>query len=169
MAERTRRFTVMALLLLVPFTIACGGAEEPAPQPAEQPADVPAPEPAPEPAPVEQPPADATPEEPVQQGPQLVGNITLSNENFEWGATDNQNASYTWTVRVANDTTASLDITVRFQFLDDNDQVIKTETKTVRLDPATSTTLRENGRMSYAQANRVYSFSAAFDYQIVSN
>lgn len=167
MAERARPITVMALLLLVPFTIACGAAEQPAAPPVETPPAAPATEVTP-PA-TETPTTEVTPEAPTQEGPQLVGNITLSNENFDWGETDNQNANYTWTVRVANDTTATLDITVRFQFLDDNDQVIKTETKTVRLDPAAASTLREAGRMSYAQANRVYSFSAAFDYQIVSN
>lgn len=165
MSDRTRRFTLMAILLLVPFAVACGAAEQPAVQ---EPAPAPEPE-APAPAPVPEPAAEPEPTEPVAQQPQLVGTVTLSGESFDWGETDNENANYTWNVRIANDTTAQLDITVRFQFLDDNDQVIKTETKTVRLQPATSTTVRENGRMGYAQANRVYSFSAAYDYQIVSD
>jgi hypothetical protein len=160
MARRNRLMTLLALLVFVPFIAACGPADEPVVE-----------APAAEETPVEQPVEQAPMEEPQEQepqAPQLVGNITLTGENFDWGETNNEEAGYNWTVRVANDTTAALDITVRFQFLDDSDSVIKTETKTVRLQPATSTTVREGGRMTWDDANRVYSFSATYDYSIVT-
>lgn len=165
MARHTRLMTLLALLALVPFIAACGAAEEPATeQPAEQaPAEQPAEQPAETPA--EQMPA----EEETPQEPQLVGNINLSGENFDWGETTSDSAEYNWTVRVANDTTATLDITVRFDFLDDSDGVVKTERATVRLQPAASTTIREGGSMSFDDANRVYSFAVVTEnYQIVT-
>jgi hypothetical protein len=159
--------TLLAMLALVPFLAACGAAEEPAPeQPVEAPVEQPAEQPAETPA--EEMPAEEMPAEEGPQEPQLVGNITLSGENFEWGETTSDSAEYNWTVRVANDTTATLDITVRFQFLDDSDGVVKTETATVRLQPAASTTIREGGSMSFDDANRVYSFAATYDYAIVT-
>jgi len=167
MARHTRLMTLLALLALAPFIAACGAAEEPA---AEQPAEeAPAEQPAAEMPSEEMPAEEMTPAEPEgPQEPQLVGNITLSGENFDWGETTSEAAGYNWTVRVANDTTATLDITVRFQFLDDNDSVIKTETATVRLQPAASATVRERGSMPYDNANRVYSFAATYDYEIVT-
>jgi hypothetical protein len=165
MARHTRLMALLMLLAFVPFIAACGATEEPAEQPAEEtPAEQPAEE-----APAEEMPAEEMPAEDAPQEPQLVGNINLSGENFEWGATTSDSAEYTWTVRVANDTTAQLDITVRFEFLDDSDGVVKTETATVRLQPAASTTIREGGSMSFDDANRVYSFAVVTEnYEIVT-
>jgi len=143
-------FALVALLLVVN---ACGGgepAEEPATEAAEEAA------PAAEPAPVVEP--EPEPEE--QQGPQLQGSINLTDEYFEWGeVTDrSQPAPYTWTVTVANDTTQTLDITVRFDFLEDS-TVVKTERAVVRLAPAESTTVEEPGTMGWDEANRVNGFA----------
>ena len=52
MARRTRLFMLMAVLVVAPFAIACGAAEEPAAEP-----NAPAEEPAAEPAPAPQDPA----------------------------------------------------------------------------------------------------------------
>lgn len=164
MSGRTSTACLIAILLAVPLAVACGGAaEEPA---ADNGANAPAVEPAPvvEPEPVE--PEPTEPAEPTV--PTLVGEIRVSGEDFEWGETNTENAAYTWTARVTNDTTATLDISVRFEFLDENDAVVQTETKTVRLDPAASRTLRESGNMNYDQANRVYSFRAVTDWAPVS-
>jgi hypothetical protein len=158
-------FLLFALVALLAVVSACGGGE-----PAEEPAAE-APEeaaPAPEPEPVVEP--EPEPEEP--QGPQLEGNIDLTNEDFQWGeVTDrSQPAPYTWTVAVANDTTQTLDITVRFDFLDDSDSVVKTERTVVRLAPAERTTVEEPGTMGWDEANRVYTFAVQVEnWTIIEN
>lgn len=159
---RTRHVLPIALLLLVlPFAAACGGAaEEPAP---EAPAEETAPAPAPEPEPVAAEPVDETPAE-----PEIVGNIILSGENFDWGEASGDSNSYTWTARVQNDTTSNLDITVRFQFLDEADEVIKVETATVTLAPASGRTITQNGTMTYDEALKVFGFLADYDYEVAS-
>lgn len=160
-SDRTRHALLIALLLLVlPFAAACGGAAE-EPAPAEEPVPEPeAPAPAPEPA-------EPAAEEPTApQEPQIVGDIFLSNEDFEWGTADGDANPYTWTARVQNDTTSTLNITVRFQFLDESDEVIKTETATVRIAPASSRTINQSGTMSYDEALKVFGFLADFDYEI---
>lgn len=143
---------LIAVLAVLTFVAACGGGQ-PAEEPAEEPTETPAaePEPAVEPEP--------EPEEP--EGPQLVGNINLSEDYFEWGEVTDRSlpAAYTWTVHVANDTTQTLDITVRFDFLDDEDGVVRTERATVRLAPAETTTINEAGSMSWDEANRVVGYA----------
>lgn len=175
MSRRNRLVLLLALLLVVPFA-ACGTAEEPvenAANQAEEAADAmedaaenaaDAMEDAGEEAAGEMEDMDAPPAE-----PELVGNIRLSGEELEWGTPTQETAPYTWSVRVNNDTTATLDITIRFQLLDQNDEVIKTETSTVRLQPAQSSTVRENGSLPYSQANNVYSYASTFDYSIVQS
>jgi hypothetical protein len=157
-SDRTRALA-LALMLLLPLAAACGGAaEEPAPAPAaEEPA--PAPEPEAAPAPMEEP-AEAAPEE-----PQIVGNIILSGEDFDWGTPEGETQPYTWTARVQNDTTSTLSITVRFQFLDETDTVLKTETATIELAPAASRSISQNGTMSYDEALKVVGFLADYDYK----
>lgn len=160
-SHRTRNVLMIALLLLVlPFAAACGGAEEPAP---EAPVEEAAPEPVAEPAPVEPDPVEEVPAE-----PQIVGNIILSGEDFNWGDADGDNTPYTWTARVQNDTTSTLDITVRFQFLDEADAVIKTETATVTMAPASSRTINQSGTMTYDEALKVFGFLADYDYEVAS-
>lgn len=154
-------FALVALLAVV----ACGGGE-PANQPAEEPAEEVTP--VAEPEPVVEP--EPEPQEP--EGPQLVGSITLTEEDFQWGeVTDRtQPAPYNWTVAVANDTTQTLDITVRFDFLDESDSVVKTERTSVRLAPAERTTVNEPGTMGWDEANRVFTFAVQVEnWTIIEN
>ena len=161
MHARKRFVWFLALTTVVGLTLACGGAaEEP---PAEPPAEEAAPAPAPEPVPEE-------PQE--EQGPQLEGNIVTSGENHEWiSVTDADSpATYFWTVTVNNDTTQTLDITVQFDIVDENDEVVKRETKTVRLAPAAEEVIREESEMPYQDALRVFGFTAVVsDWAIVES
>jgi hypothetical protein len=159
MACRTRLSMMLVLVLALPFAAACGAAEEPAPEAPEAPVEQ-----APEPVPPVQEPEPTPPAE-----PELVGNIVLSGDDFEWGEFGaGQPAPYTWTVRINNDTTATLSIRVSFQFLDDDDQVLKIERTTIRLDPAAGRTIREAGTMPYDDALKVIGFVADYTYDIVT-
>ena len=152
---------MLVLVLALPFAAACGAAEEPAPEAPEAPVEQ-APEPVAAP-PVQEP--EPTP--PAE--PELVGDIVLSGDDFTWGEFGaGQPAPYTWTVRINNDTTATLSIRVSFQFLDDDDQVLKTERTTIRLDPAAGRTIREAGTMPYDDALKVIGFVADYTYDIVT-
>lgn len=161
-SDRFRLPLLIALFALLPLLAACGGAEEPAPEPTEEPAAAPEAE-----APAPEMPAEEAPEETAPAEPQIVGSIILSGEDFSWGAPDGDNQPYTWTARVQNDTTSTLDITVRFQFLDDTDAVVKTESASVRLDPASGRTINESGTMTYDDALKVVGFLADYDYAAV--
>ena len=155
---------LFALVALLAVVVACGGGE-PTNEPAADSADEAAP--AAELEPVVEP--EPEPQEP--EGPQLVGTINLTGEDFGWGEiTDStQPAPYTWTVAVANDTTQTLDITVRFDFLEDS-AVVKVERKVVRLAPAERATINEPGTMSYDEANRVNGFAVQVDnWTIIEN
>lgn len=161
MVRRTRLGTMLVLVLALPFAAACGAAEEPAAETPEAPVEQAK-------EPVEAPPMEeAEPAPPA--APELVGNIVLSGDDFEWGEFGaGQPAPYTWTVRVNNDTTATLSIRVSFQFLDDNDQVLKTERTTIRLDPAEGRTIRQAGTMPYDDALKVIGFFSDYTYDIVT-
>jgi ABC-type glycerol-3-phosphate transport system substrate-binding protein len=155
----------VALAAIVTVTAACGGqpAEE-APAPAETPAAEPAPavEAAPEPAPVEEPVAP-----PVQE---LRGNIVEIDEGtFDWtsAATREEPGKYFWIVKLRNDTTQTLDITVTFEFLDASDGVIKTDRKTERLQPAAEATFRVEGEMERDAARAVESYTYSWDWAFV--
>ena len=64
----------------------------------------------------------------------------------------------------------TLDITVRFDFLDNSDRVVKTERSVVRLAPAESTTIAEPGTMGWEEANRVYTFAVQVEnWTIIEN
>ncbi len=156
---------LFALVALLVVASACGGGE-PANEPAAESTEEAAP--AAEPEPVVEP--EPEPQEP--EGPQLVGNIDLTEEDFQWGeVTDRtQPAPYTWTVVVTNDTTQTLDITVRFDFLDDSDSAVKTERTVVRLSPAQRATIEEPGTMEWDEANRVYTFAVQVEnWTIIEN
>lgn len=178
MSRLSRLIPVLALLLLVPVA-ACGGSAEEAAEDAANQAEEAAEDAADAMEEAAEEAADTMEEmgeqaeemmeEEAPAEPELVGNIQISGENLEWGTPTEETAPYTWTVRVNNDTTATLDITVSFQLLDSNDGVIKTETATVRLQPAQSTTIREDGSLPYDQANNVYSYSSTYDYSIVES
>jgi len=155
---------LFALVALLVFVNACGGGE-PANEPAAESTEEAAP--AAEPEPIVEP--EPEPQEPEE--PQLVGTINLTGEDFQWGeVTDRtQPTPYTWTVVVANDTTQTLDITVRFDFLEDS-VVVKVERTVVRLAPAERTTINEPGTMSYDEANRVNGFAVQVEnWNIIEN
>ena len=160
-----RLVSIVALLALIFVVGACGGqpGDEPAAEQPEQPAEE---TPEPEPTAVE-PEPEPEPQEPDE--PELVGDITLSGEDLEWGNITGPNnpAPYAWTVTVINDTTQTLDIRVLFSILDGNDRVVKTERTSIRLQPAQTRTIREDGSMSYDDALRVEGFLADYDWQIV--
>jgi len=158
MLPRKRLIWFLALFAVVALTVACGGAaEEPAPTPEE--AATPAPEETPEPV-IEPEPVPEEPTEPEQ--PQLQGNIVTSEENFDWieGGNRTTPSTYYWTVKVNNDTTQNLDITIKFDIVDETDAIVKSESKTIRLAPAGETVVREEAEMSYADALRVAGFQA---------
>ncbi|NKB88668.1 MAG: hypothetical protein GKS06_10650 [Acidobacteria bacterium] len=162
MSDRTRKALMIALLLLVPFAAACGAAEEPAPEaPAEEPA------PAEEAAPVVDEPVEEEPEAPAE--PQIVGNILLSGESFDWGEVTDDTQAYTWTVRVQNDTTSNLRITVFFDFLDGAEDQIKRETATITLAPASGRTITESGTMTYDEALTVEYSVADYDFELADS
>ena len=170
MQPRKNWFWFIALVTVVSMAGACGGAaEEPPEAPAPEAAE-PAPEATPEPAPMPEPEPEPEPEEPAL--PQLERNILTSGEEFDWISVTDRNspATYYWTVNVNNDTTQTLDITVKFDFVDDNDNVVKSESKTIRLAPAAQQTIREEGEMSYQDALKVFGFvSQLNDWKIVGN
>ena len=154
-------FALVALLVVVS---ACGGGE-PANDPAASTEEA---APAAEPEPVVEP--EPEPTEP--EVPQLVGQINLAEEDFQWGeVTDRtQPAPYSWTVAVANDTTQTLDINIRFDFLDSSDSVVRTDRATVRLAPAQRTTINESGTMGWDDANRVDNWAVQVEnWTIIEN
>ena len=164
MLPRKRLIWFLALTAVVAFTVACGGAAE---EPAETPEETAAPAPEVAPEPVVEP--EPEPEEPE---PQLQGNIVTSEEGHEWISGGNRTtpATYFWTVKVNNDTTQTLDITVKFDIVDENDGIVKSETKTVRLAPAEESIIREENEMPYADALRVAGFQAYVgNWAIVEN
>lgn len=168
MQPRNNWIWFIALVTVVSMTAACGGAsEEPADEPAA--AAEPAAEPTPEPvAPMPEP--EPEPAEPA--APQLEGNILTSGEDFDWISVTDRNspATYYWTVSVNNDTTQTLDITVKFDFVDENDSIVKSESKTIRLQPAAQQTVREESEMSYQDALKVVGFvSELNDWKIVGS
>lgn len=175
MPPKRRSVTILVLIAMVPLALACGGRTEEAPpatseESAQEEMATPEEEAATpeeqgeEMAPAGEPQEEAAPE---REEPEVVGNVTLAGEDLLWGDVSQESAEYTWTVRVSNDTTATLDITVTFDLLDDNDRMVKTERATVRLAPAESTTIEEPGTMTYDQASRVVGFRARYDYAVV--
>ena len=166
MQPRKNWIWFIALVTVVSLAGACGGA-------AEEPAEAPAPEAAEEPVaeatqePAAMPELEPEPAEPA--APQLEGNIVDSGDFFDWltSGSRTENATYYWTLSLTNDTTQTLDITVTFQFLDDTEDVVKTETKTVRLSPAASTDIREEGSMSHEDSLKVSGYTYTYDWNIV--
>jgi hypothetical protein len=165
-----KRWTWFVLLVAaVALSAACGGqpetAEEAAPAPAAE-ETAPAAEVAPEPEP------EPIAEEPVEQAPpQLTGNIVEieSAHDFGWtnAATREVPGKYYWVVQLRNDTTQTLDITVKFDFLNESDAIIKTDRVTVRMQPAENGTFRGEGEMARDNARAVASYSYLWDWVIV--
>lgn len=154
----------IAMVVLIAGIAACGSppAEE---APPNEPAETAEPE-APAPEPVEPEPMPE-PEEQEPEAPQLEGNIIITDDTFEWTDSTAETADYYWTLAVQNDTTQTLDITLKFQFLDGQDAVVKEETSTVRLAPAERQVIREEGTMSFDEANRVVGYLADYEWEIV--
>ncbi len=161
MQPRNNWIWFIALVIVVSMAGACGGAAE---EPAEAPAPEPV-EPTPEPAPMPEP--EPEPAEPA--APELAGNIVDSGDFFDWltSGSRTEDATYYWTLSLTNDTTQILDITVTFQFLDDAEDVVKTEIQTVRLSPAASTDIREEGSMSHEDSLKVYGYTYTYDWKII--
>ena len=164
MQPRKNWIWFLAFATVVSMAAACGGrAEEPAAPAADA---APAAEPVvAEPEPMPEPEPQAPPE------PLLEGEIVDSADNFAWLTSGgrNEDATYFWTLDLRNDTTQTLDIMVSFQFVDANDSVVKTETKTVRLDPAGSTSIREEGGMSHEDSLKVEGYTYTYDWTIVQD
>ena len=158
-SDRLRLLTLVALLVLAPFIAACA---------TEEPAEAPVAEPETE-APVVEEPVTPEPVEEAPAEPEIVGNILLNGEELVWGAVADDNTAYTWTARVQNDTTSNLRITIRFQFLDAVDAVVKSETTTITLAPAASRTINQDGTMTYDESLKVEGYSAeVLDFSVAS-
>lgn len=164
-----RWMSMIAAVALVALTAACGGQPANEPAPAEEPAPAATtPEPA---ATTPAPAAVPEPEPAAPQQPQLTGNIVEVGD----GAMDWFNAArrevpgrYWWEVNLRNDTTQTLDITVTFQFLDADDGMVKTDRKTVRMQPAETGKFRVEGEMELDLARSVAGYTYSWDWEIVT-
>jgi hypothetical protein len=153
----------VAFAAIAALTIACGG--QPAePPPAEEPAEAPAPV-QPEAAPIPE------PEPEIPAVPQLQGNIVGLADTWEWlsAASRETPAKYKWTVSLRNDTTQTLDITVKFDLVDADDRVIKTDRRTVRVAPADAATAEFEGEMPRDQARLFAGYTYTWDWAIVDH
>jgi hypothetical protein len=70
-------------------------------------------------------------------------------------------------VSLRNDTTQTLDITVKFDMLDAEERVIKTDRRTVRVAPADAATAEFEGEMPRDQARSFDSYMYTWDWEIV--
>lgn len=169
--QPSKRFLwFFALAAIVAVTAACGAppAEEP---PAEETAAEEEATPAGEETTVEPVTPDPVEEE-VQEPtePPLEGDIVEVGEGqMDWnrGATREQPGEYYWVVRLRNDTTEVLDITVTYQFLDANEEVIKTDTETVRVSPAQTGEFRVVEEMGRDDARAVAFTTYFWDWERV--
>jgi hypothetical protein len=169
MYTRNRLVWSLALATIIALGVACGGGAE---EPAENTADAnesaavsetsPAPEPMPE---AEQP---AAPTE-----PQLEGAIVEIEEAHEmaWttAASREVPGEYYWVVELRNDTTQTLDITVTFEFLDENGGEVKTDRSTERISPAASGTFRVEGQMNRDDSRSVDGYTYTWAWNIVTS
>jgi hypothetical protein len=76
-------------------------------------------------------------------------------------------AKYYWVVSLRNDTTQTLNITVNFQFLNEEDGVVKTDRETMQLPPAGTEIFRVEGEMNRDDARAVISYTYTWDWEIV--
>lgn len=158
-----------ALAAIIAVTAACGGAAEEAPMEEATPAEeeAPAPEPEETPPPVME---EPEPEEPA--APTLTGDIVEVGEGaMDWynAATREEPGRYWWQVQLRNDTTQTLDLTVTWQFLDENDGEIKTDRETVRVSPADTGTFRGEGELERDAARSVAGYTYYWDWEIVES
>lgn len=168
MHTRNRLVWSLTLIAVVALTAACGGgAEEPVAEapPAAEPAPV-TPEATPVPEPVPEPVEPTAPAE-----PQLEGTIVEieSAHDMDWttAASREVPGKYFWVVQLRNDTTQVLDITVTFEFLDENEAEVKTDRKTVRVSPAQVGTFRVEGEMDRDHSRAVDGYTYTWAWEIV--
>ncbi len=168
MHTRKRLVWSLALATVIALTAACGGqAEEPVEEapPAEEPAPVAEVAPVPEPLP--EPEEAAAPAE-----PQLEGDIVeIGEAEFDWlnPASREVPGRYFWIVRLRNDTTQTLDITLSYEFLNDEENVIKTDRSTQRVSPAAEVTFRVEGEMNRDESRSVAFTSYTWDWKVVES
>ena len=174
MHTRKRLVWFLALTTIIALTAACGGAtEEPVVEeapPAEEPAAAPetTPEPTEAPAPVQQ------PAEPPEQA--IVGDIVEipigdDEMQMDWltAASREVPGRYYWIVRLRNDTTSTLNLTVIFDFVNDEDEVIKTDRSTQRVSPAETAQYRVEGEMNRDDSRAVAGYTYTWTWEIVES
>ncbi len=167
MHPRKRWTWFLALATALTLIAACGGQTPEPPAEEETPAVTeetpPAAEMEPEPEPL--------PEEPTEPAPpQLQGNIVeIGEAEMVWltPATRETPATYYWLVRLRNDTTQTLDITVTFEFLNEQDGVVKTDRSTQRIQPAGEGEFRVEGEMGREDSLAVVSYTYSWDWNII--
>ena len=169
MHTRNRLVWSLALATIIALGVACGGgAEEPAENTpdANEPAAVS--ETSPEPEPMLEAEQPAAPAE-----PQLEGAIVEIEEahDMAWttAASREVPGEYYWVVQLRNDTTQTLDITVTFEFLDENSSVVKTDRSTERVSPAASGTFRVEGQMNRDDSRSVDGYTYTWAWEIVTS
>ena len=170
MHTRNRLVWSLALTTIIALTVACGGgAEEPAENtpPAEEPTTVS--ETSPEPEPLLEPEQPAAPAEPQLEG--AIVDISSEDPQMDWttAASREVPGEYYWVVQLRNDTTQTLDITVTFEFLDENEDVVKTDRSTERISPAASGTFRVEGQMNRDDSRSVDGYTYTWGWEIVTS
>lgn len=170
MHTRKRLIWSLAVTTAIALTAACGGQAEP---PAEQAAPAEDPAPVAEAAPV--PELLPEPEEPAAPAePQLEGEIVEIEDaqEMEWfgpAPTREVPGRYYWVVQLRNDTTQTLDITVTFDFLDENEATVKTDRLTVRVSPAEVGTFRVEGEMERDLSRSVDGYTYTWGWKLVES
>lgn len=167
MHTRKRLVWFLALTTVIALTAACdGAAEEPVEEapPAEESAPVAEAAPAPEPTP--EPEEPAAPTEPQLEG-EIVEIEAAHEMDWTTAASREVPGKYFWVVQLRNDTTQMLDITVTFEFLDENEAEVKTDRRTVRVSPAEVGTFRVEGEMDRDHSRAVERYTYTWTWEIV--
>ena len=169
MHTRNRLVWSLALTTIIALGVACGGgAEEPAANTPDTNEAAAVSEPSPEPEPMLEAEQPAAPAE-----PQLEGAIVEIGEahDMAWitAASREVPGEYYWVVQLRNDTTQTLDITVTFEFLDENGGVVKTDRSTERISPAAAGTFRVEGQMNRDDSRSVDGYTYTWAWDIVTS
>ena len=169
MYTRNRLVWSLALATIIALGVACGGgAEEPAANTPDANEAAAVSETSPEPEPMLEAEQPAAPAE-----PQLEGAIVEIEEahDMAWttAASREVPGEYYWVVQLRNDTTQTLDITVTFEFLDENGGEVKTDRSTERISPAASGTFRVEGQMNRDDSRSVDGYTYTWAWNIVTS
>ncbi len=169
MHTRNRLVWSLALATIIALGVACGGgAEEPAANTPDANEAAVVSETSPEPEPMLEAEQPAAPAE-----PQLEGAIVEIEEahDMAWttAASREVPGEYYWVVQLRNDTTQTLDITVTFEFLDENGGVVKTDRSTERISPAAAGTFRVEGQMNRDDSRSVDGYTYTWAWDIVTS